>query len=64
DCISISGIDIDIEFDRFVFFDSIHPTAKTHRLIGEALDAALQPPPVNHDATIMPILWYLLRRNE
>lgn len=56
DCFSLSGI----MFDRFVFFDSIHPTAKTHRLIGEALGQALQEPAA--DATvIMPILWYLLR---
>lgn len=57
DCFSLSGI----KFDRFVFFDSIHPTAKTHRLIGEAMDAVLQEP-VSDTAVIMPILWYLLKR--
>jgi phospholipase/lecithinase/hemolysin len=56
DCFSLFGI----KFDRFVFFDDIHPTAKTHRLIGEALHQALQESAA--DATvIMPILWYLLR---
>lgn len=56
DCFSFP----DIRFDRFVFFDSIHPTEKTHRLIGEALDHALQEPAPDA-SVIMPILWYLLR---
>ncbi len=52
--------DFGARFDYFVFFDSIHPTAKTHSLIGEALHQTLQEPAA--DATvIMPILWYLLR---
>jgi len=55
DCFSLSGI----KFDRFVFFDSIHPTAKTHRLIGEAMDKVLQESAPDTDV-IMPILWYLL----
>ncbi|MEA3303223.1 MAG: SGNH/GDSL hydrolase family protein [Pseudomonadota bacterium] len=55
--------DFGARFDYFVFFDSIHPTAKTHSLIGEALHQALQEPAA--DATvIMPILWYLLRSNK
>lgn len=32
------------DFEQFVFFDSIHPTAKTHRLLGEGLtEVALTP---------------------
>lgn len=57
DCFSFSGI----KFDNFVFFDSIHPTARTHLLIGKALDMALQEPASDTDV-IMPILWYLLRK--
>ncbi|MDH3220793.1 MAG: SGNH/GDSL hydrolase family protein [Gammaproteobacteria bacterium] len=29
-------------FDRFVFFDEVHPTARTHALAGEAMFEALQ----------------------
>lgn len=53
--------DLGASFDSFVFFDSIHPTAKTHLLIGEAMDAVLQEP-ASDAAVIMPILWYLLKR--
>ena len=58
DCFSVDGI----RFDRFVFFDSIHPTAKTHELIGKALHEALQEQPAAAGDALMPILWYLLRR--
>lgn len=57
ECFSLDGI----RFDRFVFFDSIHPTAKTHELIGKALHDALQEQPAAAGDALMPILWYLLR---
>jgi phospholipase/lecithinase/hemolysin len=47
------------EFDRFVFFDSIHPTAKTHKLIGEAMVVAVRQSP-QKETTIAPILMFLL----
>jgi len=30
-----------LNFDQFFFFDEIHPTARVHALLGEALHAAL-----------------------
>ncbi|MEA3291936.1 MAG: SGNH/GDSL hydrolase family protein [Pseudomonadota bacterium] len=46
-------------FDRFVFFDSLHPTAKTHRLIGEAIIAALRQP-AKKPVDLSPVLMLLL----
>jgi phospholipase/lecithinase/hemolysin len=46
-------------FDRFVFFDSIHPTAKTHKLIGEAMVIAVQQN-AQKKANIAPLLMLLL----
>ena len=46
-------------FDRFVFFDSIHPTAKTHKLIGEAMVVAVRQN-AQKKANIAPILMLLL----
>jgi thermolabile hemolysin len=47
------------EFDRFVFFDSIHPTAKTHKLIGEAMAIAVRQSS-QKKINIAPILMLLL----
>lgn len=55
-------------FDTFVFFDDIHPTAKTHALLGDALYEASQaspaapppPGPTSVNAAITPILMLLL----
>jgi len=49
-----------LEFDRFVFFDSIHPTAKTHKLIGEAMAVAVRQNP-QKNFNIAPILMLLLK---
>jgi thermolabile hemolysin len=46
------------KFDRFVFFDSIHPTAKTHKLIGEAMVIAERES--SQKINIAPILMLLL----
>ena len=49
------------DFERFVFFDSIHPTARVHELLGLAMHETLQgtavPAPVINMA---PIILYLL----
>ena len=47
------------EFDRFVFFDSIHPTAKTHKLIGEAMVLAVRQS-AQKKTHVAPILMLLL----
>lgn len=47
------------EFDRFVFFDSLHPTAKTHELIGEAMVIAVRQSSQRKNS-IAPILMLLL----
>jgi phospholipase/lecithinase/hemolysin len=46
------------EFDRFVFFDSLHPTAKTHKLIGEAMVISVRQSSQKNN--IAPILMLLL----
>lgn len=66
-CFNIDGFDFHPDcnfgtrFDRFVFFDNIHPTAETNRLISEALirglpDKPFAPPTLN----IAPIISLLL----
>ncbi len=47
------------EFDRFVFFDSLHPTAKTHKLIGEAMVVTVRQSSQTKN-NIAPILMLLL----
>ena len=47
-CFELSGFDFHPDcdngrrFDRFVFFDSLHPSGKTHQLIAQALIAQLR----------------------
>lgn len=66
-CFSLSGFDFHPDcvfgtrFDRFIFFDNIHPTSKTNRLVAEALIRALpsnpfRPPTVN----VAPIISLIL----
>jgi len=44
------------DFEKFVFFDSIHPTAKSHRLLGLAMNDLIQ----NHGVAAMPAVLDLL----
>ncbi len=47
-------------FDHFVFFDSIHPTGATHRLLGQGLFEALASTPDKSSRAIAPFLMLLL----
>ena len=38
----VTGFHPDCNFDQFVFFDEIHPTARTHALAGEAIFEAVK----------------------
>jgi len=45
------------DFEKFVFFDSIHPTAKTHRILGEGLaEVALSPKGVPFMPAVLSLL--------
>lgn len=50
------------DFEKFVFFDSIHPTGKAHNIVGQAMSARLLQPPLAAKAqlSIVPLLYLLL----
>ncbi len=51
-----------LRFDRFVFFDNLHPTSSTHQRLGEAMYAALLAglAPEKRPVDISPIIMLLL----
>ncbi len=59
DCFSIFGI----RFERFVFFDNLHPTSLTHQIVGNAMIQQLSQPPLRNSvstSSVAPFLMLLL----
>ena len=69
-CFELSGFRFHSEcvlgtrFDRFVFFDNIHPTEKTHRLIGESLIRTVPTGPTSLNGVPISGAIYLLLSND
>jgi len=66
-CFDLDGFDFHLDcnfgtrFDRFVFFDNLHPTAKTNRIISQRLLPVLPTKPFTGTrANIAPVIAFLL----
>jgi phospholipase/lecithinase/hemolysin len=61
-CESILFPFVEPDFDKFVFFDSIHPTTKAHQIVGEAMVQRLLASPLKprNEVSIAPLILLLL----